>query len=470
MPKKALFAAILALVVVLCACEGKPGVPSILKETAATIYPEPCQTCDALRTREAAPTATFTSPPPTATRTPTLTPTRLPPTATFTPTPRRSPTPTRTRTPTALPTATVRAVHPFFPIGFMGPADENRFPDVAAGGFNIVYEFRSIQEINEAEDFLRRAQSAGLKVIQNMPSCRAFSSDNPTCREWNATVWSEQEWARFISAAAAYDNLAAWYLPDEIRDYTAAARLYRYVKTYDPKRRPVYGNPGSFDLVTIQRLASSVDYLWAAAYPEYYGEPRAIVTYLMRQDATACRSANCSWGAILQFFDSAAYGRNRGYPTGRELRADCYQAIIGGAKGIWLFTYEQGRNLPELWDAMRKVADEIIGSGGLDQVILSPSVPQTIVRSVVSGPSIAPTTRGVTYESIQLLQKQHNGTYLFTVSIATQPVVARFSNLPSDAIAVEVLFEGRTLAVTNGAFQDAFAPDDVHIYRVITRG
>jgi hypothetical protein len=31
---------------------------------------------------------------------------------------------------------------------------------------------------------------------------------------------------------------------------------------------------------------------------------------------------------------------------------------------------------------------------------------------------------------------------------------------------VEVLFEGRTLSVTDGSFSDAFIADDVHIYRM----
>lgn len=355
----------------------------------------------------------------------------------------------------------------FFPLGFMGPADEALFTQIAAAGFNVVYEFKSIQDIGEAEDYLNRAEKVGLKVIQNMPSCRAFESDNPICKKWNAPVWSKGEWGNFISKLATHYNLVAWYLPDEIADYTAASNLYRWVKEYDPRQRPVYANPGTFELERITRLANYADFLWVACYPEYYQEPRAIVTFGMKLDATVGQYTNAEGGAILQFFDSARFGRKRGYPTARELRADSYQAIIGGASGLWYFNYEMGRDLPGLWEALVKVADEILGSGGLNKVILSPGVPQTISKNIVSGPSHSPMAQGQVYDSIQTLQKQHNGTYLFAVNIATGSVVVEFGTLEK-ATTVEVLFESRTIPVANGSFQDSFTQDDVHIYRVIT--
>lgn len=350
----------------------------------------------------------------------------------------------------------------------MGPADEDLFPQIAAGGFNVVHEFRSVQEIEEAEDFLNRAEEAGLKVIQNMPSCRAFESYDPLCAEWNASVWSEAEWGRFISTLATHGNLVAWFLPDEITNYTSAASLYRWVKTYDPHQRPVYGNPGTFELAKIARFPTFSDFLWAACYPEYYREPRGIVTYGMRLDALVSQSTEIRWGAILQFFDSAEFGGSGGYPTAHKLRADSYQAIIGGATGLWYFSYEIGRDLPGLWEATATIADEINGSGGLAKVILSPAVPQTIAKTIVSGPGHSPAAQGEVYDSIQMLQKEHNGTYLFAVNIAADGVVAEFNNLPEEAVAVKVLFEDRTIPVSGGSFRDRFAQDDVHIYRVTT--
>jgi hypothetical protein len=357
----------------------------------------------------------------------------------------------------------------FFPLGFMGLSSVGSLPeklaDVAAGGFNVVHTFRSVQEIGEAEDYLSQAEAVGLQVIQNMPSCRAFGSDNPVCDEFGADVWSEAEWGEFISALAIHDNLVAWFLPDEIRDYTAAANLYTWVHIYDPLDRPVFANPGTYRQSTLVLFPAFSDFVWTAAYPEYGGDPRAMVTYAMRQDADACRGTSVRWGAILQFFDSAEFGRSGGYPTAHELRADSYQAIIGGAKGLWYFNYEMGRTLDEdLWEAISTVADEIVGLGGLDEVTLSPEVPQTITKTIVSGPTQSPIVRGEVYDSIQTLQKRHEGIYLFAVNVATDTVRSEFGNLQTRSDTVEVLFEARTIAIENGSFSDSFAPNDVHVY------
>ncbi len=353
----------------------------------------------------------------------------------------------------------------FFPLGFMGVQDEDAFSQIAAGGFNVVYEFRSVQEIDEAEDYLEQAKIAGLYVVQNMPDCRAYLAPQFYCQ--STEVWNEDQWAQFISTLAAYDNLTAWFLPDEITDYAAAADLYAWIQKYDPQKRPIFGNPGTYQQSVIDLFPAFTDFLWATGYPNHREEPRALVTYAMQRDANACSGTGTRWGAILQFFDSADFGGSGGYPTAHQIRCDSYQAIIGGATGLWYFNYTLGQDLTELLTGIEKVADEIIGTGGLEEVILSPDVPQTITRTIVSGPTQSPVVQGEIYDSIQTLQKEHQGTYLFAVNIATDTVVAEFRNLPIGTEGVQVLFESRTIPVSEGIFRDTFAEADVHVYRVV---
>jgi uncharacterized repeat protein (TIGR01451 family) len=364
-----------------------------------------------------------------------------------------------------------------FPVGLMGPSGDTppelgseleKLADVAANGFNVVYEFRSVQEIDEAEDYLLQADAVGLLVIQNMPACRAYEFDHPTCDE--VDFWTEAEWATFISTLSTHDNLVAWYLPDEIDDYEAAANLYEWVQMYDPLDRPVYANPGSFAQSDIDQFPAFADFLWAAGYPDLRGEPQALTTHMMKMDANACRGTDTRWSTIVQFFDNHHFPQHGavGHPTPHELRSNSYQAIIGGGKGLWYFNYEMGRGdgLDGLWDEMITIADEIIGSGGLDEVILAPDVPQGIERRIVSGPAQSPPTQGRFYNSIQFLQKwrQGDGTYLFAVNIAEDAVEVEFDNLWAETDAVEVLFEDRTIPIIDDAFSDTFAQDDVHIY------
>jgi uncharacterized repeat protein (TIGR01451 family) len=346
----------------------------------------------------------------------------------------------------------------------------DKVSDTANGGFNVVYEFRGVQEVDDAEDYLNQADQAGLEVIQNLPRCRAYEHDHPICLEYPVDLWGEAEWATFISTLAAYDNLVAWYLPDEITDFEAAANLYEWVHKYDPLDRPVYANPGSPKQSVIDQFPAFTDFLWAVSYPELGEEPRAVTTHMVKMDANACDGTDTRWGAILQFFDGIHFPQwgVPGHPTPHELRSDSYQAIIGGAKGLWYFNYEMGKGdgLDEQWDEMTTIADEIIGSGGLDEVILAPDVPQGIEKRIVFGPAQSPPTRGRLYDSIQFLQKWHesDGTYLFAVNIATDTVGVEFSNLWAETDTVEVLFEDRTIPIVGDAFSDTFAQDDVHIY------
>lgn len=373
-----------------------------------------------------------------------------------------------TQSPTASPEAEYMDQSPnnaLFPIGFMGVQNEQAFPQIATGGFNIVHEFRSVQGISAAADYLTLADAVGLQVIQNLPDCRAYAASQPYCE--GVEIWSEGEWAEFISTLAAHDNLVAWFLPDEITDYDAAANLYEWAHTYDPRDRPVFGNPGTYQQSIINLFPAFTDFLWVACYPEYDDLPRAIVTYAMQRDASACAGTDTRWGAILQFFDSADFGGSGGHPTAHQIRCDSYQAIIGGATGLWYFNYLLGQDLAELLAGIEIVADEIIGTGGLDEVILAPDVPQTITKRVISGPTQSPVVQGEIYDSIQTLQKEYGSTYLFAVNIATDTVTVEFGNLPAGTEEIEVLFEGRTIPITNSSFSDAFAQNDVHIYRVV---
>lgn len=362
----------------------------------------------------------------------------------------------------------------FFPVGFMGvyAGNDGRepFASVAASGLNVVHEFRGVQEIDAAEEYLAWAEAAGLQVIQNLPSCRLATRGRAPCQEQGIEVWDQEEWGAFISTLSTHKNLVAWFLPDEIADYTAAAKLSEWVRQYDPQARPVYSNPGTFEYRKIAQFPKFSDFVWAACYPEYYGEPRAIVTYGMDLDSRAAQGTDTRWGAILQLFDSAQFGKDPGYPAASELRCDSYQAIIGGATGLWYYSYERGKDLIEPLAELERIADEIIGTGKLDQVILSRVAAQTITKTVLSGPKRSPPARGKTYDSVQTLQKEYKATYLFAVNIGEAEVDVEFAGWPTEATELEVVFEDRRVPVLDGKIRDRFAPCDVHIYRTVVGG
>jgi hypothetical protein len=69
---------------------------------------------------------------------------------------------------------------------------------------------------------------------------------------------------------------------------------------------------------------------------------------------------------------------------------------------------------------------------------------------------------------IAAMTKRHEGaTYVFAVAMRDGATTGTFAvpDAPEGATA-EVLGEGRRIPVRGGQFEDAFAPWDVHLYRV----
>ena len=121
--------------------------------------------------------------------------------------------------------------------------------------------------------------------------------------------------------------------------------------------------------------------------------------------------------------------------------------------------------MPDLWQEVQTIAAEL---NGLKPVITLPNSNFPLQVQILSGPLQSPAASGRVYSSIQFMQKEYQGeTYLFAVNVATDTVVAEFSGLPISAGQSVVMFEGRTLPVTNQSFNDTFTEAEVHVYRLI---
>jgi len=336
----------------------------------------------------------------------------------------------------------------FMPLGLYTVLADD-FPEVKAGGFNMVQVYHDTQSLDEARAYLEAAEAEGLKVLQNMPRHYIHADDS--------------FWIQWVSTLSTYDALAWWYLPEEptLRGVSHAdiARLYNIIHQYDPKHRPAatyFGIEGP-----LNDWCDVVDIIMAGCYPEYESEPRACMKLWIDTARQDCPSRTVI--GVPPFFDTSDFGRSGGHPTPREARFDAYTALIGGAKGLNWFSYQNGARLTELWDGLQEIVGEL---HELSAVILSSPGPQTATVSIISGPTQSPDVEGYVYDSIQLLQKEVHGTYLFASNLATDTVVAEFSGLSADVVAVDVLYEGRRIPVSGGSFRDSFAETDVHIYWV----
>lgn len=354
----------------------------------------------------------------------------------------------------------------FFPFGFMSVEDNNlhQMDQVVNTGVNCIHSWH-YQEIEDGtKGYLDLAAEKDLSVIQQLPG------------EYDP-IRDESYWAEYIPSIAEHDNVVAWYLPDELPDYDPnlehAEELYTWVKKYDPGNRPIYGNAGSGDLELIRGLVNFSDMVWFATYPNYYGQPRVHVTWAMKERlAPATQGTGKPYGAMIEFFDPKSWGHSGDLSTPEEIRCDVYQALIAGAKGIWFYSWYWGTQIeshePTL-EEISRMADEILGSGGLREVFLSPEK-LTAQISILSGPSQSPSVRGISFDSIQWTQREHNGVeYIFAVNVATEEVRAEFHSLPIQNGDANKLFENQSLSITDGSFVDTFQSCEVHLYSMATQ-
>jgi hypothetical protein len=137
-------------------------------------------------------------------------------------------------------------------------------------------------------------------------------------------------------------------------------------------------------------------------------------------------------------------------------------SLIHGSMGLLYFVHEWNPRFnehallddPEMLPAVTAINRQI---RELAPVLNSPTVSGG-VRAVSSNPAVP----------IAAMAKRYGGaTYVFAVGMRDGQTTGTFkvSDLPQAASA-EVLGEGRTVPLRDGALEDGFAPYDVHLYRI----
>jgi hypothetical protein len=347
------------------------------------------------------------------------------------------------------PTETGESQFGFFPTGLYTVPYEN-IPEIQPAGFNMVQVYHDTQTLDEAIAYLEAAQANGLWVMQNMPRDFIDAGD--------------EFWIEWVTRLSQYDALKWWYLPEEptLRgvDHATLRRLYDIIHQYDPQNRPVamyFGIIGPLD-----QWCDIADLIIVGCYPEYSQAPRACMKTWIDAAHLGCPSTPLVGAASL--FDSRTFGLPGSYPSPFQARFDAYTALIDGAQGLFWFSYADGVQIPELWKGIHSLVAEL---NSLAPVLQQGSAGLEIQARVLDGPEQSLPVNGITYNSIQFMHKgNHSQAHLFASNLSEKPVRAEFSGLPAGLTSVTVLFEDRTLPVSQGAFSDDFAGNDVHVYRL----
>jgi len=149
-------------------------------------------------------------------------------------------------------------------------------------------------------------------------------------------------------------------------------------------------------------------------------------------------------------------------PTPAQIRSEVWMSIIHGTRGILYFVHEWVPSFsepgllryPENMDAVKSVNAQIKG-----------------LAAVLNGPTITgelqahSSNSGVPLKAMQ--KRRGTDNYVFAVAMRDGMTSATFtlSGMTGNATA-EVLGEGRTVAVTAGAFSDTFTGYGVHLYKI----
>ncbi len=400
-----------------------------------------------------------------------------------------------------------------FPLVLYSIHTPEEFAEAGEAGWNVGHRYNfdhSYLDLAGQNGWLSLAHLTGKMKIE---APAATAGDEPTAVDGQAAnpeeagatgekpkpterPQTEEEAAADITLMAAYENLAWWDLPEELRywradEYDMVKNLSAWTRKYDPRQRPNFMYiAGHYSAEAVEKYVEYLDIIGTGIYTEYSHQPRAWVRWRMEETVRSIELAGREIGPDYRNGQRTPIGIPMLFCTidrmsvmvPQEAYHDFWSCIASGARGIAVFSYWHKRDVPTLqktWElGYKRAAANLMGAGGLDQAILfGETVPLQV--EVIKGPSMTPTFRPYGIEedlslpSVNVLAKSHEGMlYVISVCSHDRPVTARISGLPEGIERLEVLFEdrpedkgGNTVTVTDGAFEDDYPWLTVHLYR-----
>jgi hypothetical protein len=338
----------------------------------------------------------------------------------------------------------------YFPIGvwMQNPENAQRFADVGVNHYVGLWE-------GPTEEQLANARAANMPVVCEQAGVWQSNLDNADIQGWmhsdgpdNAQELPDGSYAPCIEPAvtrARYEEMVA---ADPSRPVVLL--LGRGVATPDwVGRGECTGRTGDYF-----EYAEGADILVNYTYPVANQEPIELV-------ATGIQNLNTYAGwkkpVIADIEASSINGLPR--PTPAQLRAEVWMSLIHGAAGVQYFCHrmEPLNETDCLDDADTALALERINREILE---LAPALNTQSYSISVSSSNDAVPVRAV-------LKQTATERYVFAAGMADGATNATFTLSGIDGSSVvEVIGENRSVAPSDGVFEDVFEPYAVHLYRI----
>ncbi len=355
------------------------------------------------------------------------------------------------------PVARAMGAAPFFPIGIFSvpPGDVAHARSL---GFNLVHTYRaegSLKEVGTAapiewlQDYLRAAEAAGVGVMLGLPRRAIIDAD-------------QDEMRRRIEQLRGSPALRVWYLFDEpeIGNVPASAvgRAAELIDEADGTRPRVLVLAQRPQRVAARGYLDVGDVIMVDPYP--YVRPDSDISSVYRHVAEAAlltKGRRQVW-ATIQAHGRGPGGRGFGLlePPFQELRNMTFQALAGGASGIFFFCYECGQfeltRTPRGLENVSRLVGEI---HSLSALLLSQPPSRPPVR-VTAAP-------GVVYRTFE-----YDG-FLWLLVVNTARAEMRFSaglhdgTMPAQ---ISIPAEKRSVSTVEGRLDDVLRPLDVRVYQM----
>jgi len=250
----------------------------------------------------------------------------------------------------------------------------------------------------------------------------------------NVTSELLREW---VTALKEHPALLAWYVYDEPSEITPQVQeKYDIARTLDPGR-PAYVNYVLYPRDQLGDIASLDD------YPIPKNGPAVIAGDAETLERSAAPAGKPSW-IWLQDMGYAYFVPRE--PTAPEVECMTYLALIHGVRGIKFFA--QKPRSKELWNRMQWLAREVRE--------LTP-----VLYALEDSPAVSAAP-----ETIHAVAKRHRGeTYIIAANDCPKSLRATLGISGPDGTAA-VLFEDRSVRVSEGRLRDRFEPYQRHVYRL----
>ena len=361
----------------------------------------------------------------------------------------------------------------FFPIGIYSvPNGSEPFKELADAGFNLVR--------CDTKEQLDIANKYGLKVWVSLGDGLDLSKETEQRKQSISNKVAELKDHSALLAWESMDEPAwTWKKPWEPRTSAEGlAQGHKFVKELDLNHLLWINHAPRNTEKTLTKFSQYTDILACDVYPVISKDIDADKTYAIMPNGKQTDLANQTISCVGEYVDKMkkSAGENRTtwivlqgfawdneqnpnnplYPTYEETRFMAYNAIIHGVKGILYWGTHSMPQPSQHWTNLKKVSREL---GDLMPVLASPDVSCNLTLDYEEmGFSI---DCGVEY----LIKENYNVKYMLTANTTIGTAKVTFSGISFPAQSVEVMFENRSIAISDGSFMDEFEPYGVHVYK-----